>query len=74
MINYKYKNVRLTGIKKGKFGIYLEDERGNKIEKMEFIPVNERKKLCEYININKLYENEKTIYFKPVSCMVKFRN
>lgn len=43
MINYKYKNVRLTGIKKEKFGIYLEDERGNKIEKMEFIPVNERK-------------------------------
>ncbi|MCM2534176.1 ATP-dependent DNA ligase [Neobacillus pocheonensis] len=76
VINYKYKDVLITGILKKDQSFLLSPLDSNQnIGVMEFVPTKERKQIYREIEQTGITENEKAIYFKQgIPCNVKFRN
>lgn len=76
VINYKYQDVLITGmIKKDKSFLLGSVVDGKTIGTMEFIPINERKKIYSSVKKYGVNESEKLIIFKKtIPCNVKFRN
>ncbi|WP_078543093.1 ATP-dependent DNA ligase [Litchfieldia alkalitelluris] len=72
VINYQYKDVYITGLKKAEFGAVLSFEDGRYLGIMEFMPLESRKRLHSMKKI--IGETEKYINIEPVKCNVKYRN
>lgn len=72
VINYKYDTVYLTGLRKDKFGVLLSFLDGKSAGLMEFMPLDERKKL--YSSLKVISENAQYKFIEPIKCNVKYRN
>jgi DNA ligase 1 len=72
VINYQYKDVHITGLRKGEFGLLLSFLDGKPAGVMEFMPPAERKELYKQQQVAS--EDDKFIYIEPVNCRVKYRN
>ncbi|MFJ5760849.1 hypothetical protein ACIQAA_17435 [Neobacillus sp. NPDC093182] len=72
MINYQYKDILVTGIRKGEFGLLLSFLDGKPAGVMEFMPLAERKNLSR---MKKLVDEDNNFTFiEPIKCKVKYRN
>ncbi|HHY13918.1 MAG TPA: hypothetical protein GX526_04675 [Thermoanaerobacterales bacterium] len=70
--NYRFTQCVITGLRKGKFALYLADEKLNPLGICEFAPPAERKALYKVIPYAKNDEDKDQIYFKPlIRCKVK---
>lgn len=72
VINYKYDTVNLKGLRKDKFGVLLTFLDGKTAGLMEFMPIEERKKL--YSSLKVISENDEYKFIEPIKCNVKYRN
>lgn len=78
VINYKYADVFITGLRKKEFGLLLSTEENGKLKyagTMEFMQPDARKQF--YKQHRKLIsgENKDNVYLDPkLKCKVKFRN
>lgn len=72
VINYRYADVFISGIRKDKFGAVLSFEDGSYAGVMEFMPLSDKKKL--YSMMKKIDETDKYIKIELVRCQVKYRN
>lgn len=76
VINYKYQDVLITGIlKKNQSFILSSLDKEHSLGVMEFVPIQERKKIYMAIEETGSVENDGVIWLKQVlPCNVKFRN
>ncbi|MDZ5470413.1 ATP-dependent DNA ligase [Bacillus sp. 31A1R] len=78
VINYKYTNVVISGMRKDEFGLLLCSEDNGKIKPvgvMEFMPQKDRMKFYQQYQDLIVDEDKKFIYIEPkLKCKVKFRN
>lgn len=75
VINYQYETVKVSGLRKDKFGILLSFEDGNYAGILEFMPPTERSKLYRIQKELKIREDDKFIYLDPqLNLTVKYRN
>ncbi|MET3505469.1 ATP-dependent DNA ligase [Halalkalibacter oceani] len=75
LINYKYQNVYVAGLRKGEFGVALSDNEGKYLGVMEFMPPQARKYLYKTFGDHVTNETDKFIYLEPyLKCKVKYRN
>ncbi|WP_121611591.1 ATP-dependent DNA ligase [Mesobacillus foraminis] len=75
VINYKYKNVYLAGLRKDKFGVLLNFENGNYAGLMEFMAPQGRKELYKQYKDFIVEDNDKFVYLEPkLKAKVKYRN
>jgi DNA ligase-1 len=75
VINYKYANVYVSGLRKDEFGLLLNFEDGSYAGLLEFMPLANRKELYKVHNILIVKENDKFKYLEPKLKMnVKYRN
>ncbi|MEK3890228.1 ATP-dependent DNA ligase [Bacillus sp. FSL K6-3431] len=75
VINYKYENVYISGLRKDKFGLLLNYENGTYAGLLEFMPPNNRKELYNVYSDLVINENDKFFYLNPdLKASVKFRN
>ncbi|SMQ77550.1 DNA ligase-1 [Bacillus sp. OV166] len=78
VINYKYADVYITGLRKDDFGLLLSTYEGDNLKPsgvMEFI--NQKEKMKFYARYQDLIigEDKKFVFIKPeIQCRVKFRN
>ncbi|MBM7653002.1 ATP-dependent DNA ligase [Neobacillus cucumis] len=78
VINYKYADVYITGLRKDDFGLLLSTSEGDSLKPsgvMEFI--NQKEKMKFYARYQDLIigEDKKFVFIKPeIQCRVKFRN
>lgn len=76
VINYKYTDVMITGmVKKDRSFLLSSIEDGKPLGVMEFVPINDRKKIYREVERHGIKETDKVIYFQQgIPCKVKFRN
>jgi DNA ligase 1 len=75
VINYKYENVYISGLKKDDFGLLLNFENGNYAGLMEFMAPESRKEFYKQYRDFIVEENDKFIYLNPkLKAKVKYRN
>jgi DNA ligase 1 len=78
VINYKYADVFITGLRKDKFGMLLSIENDNQIEYaglMEFMAPKDKARFYREFKELIIDENKNFFYIKPqIKCRVKFRN
>lgn len=75
VINYKYDNVYISGLRKDKFGLLLTFEDGNYAGVMEFMTAQNRKEFYARYKDFIVAENEKFVYLNPqLKAKVKYRN
>jgi len=75
VINYQYETVKVTGLRKDKFGVMLNFEDGRYAGVLEFMPKAERAKLYRKYKELITSESDKFIYLNPqLWIKVKFRN
>lgn len=76
VINYKYKDILITGLlKKDKSFLISSIEENKPLGLMEFVPVEQRKEIYNLMRLDGFNEDEKIVKFHhPISCNVKFRN
>lgn len=75
VINYKFENVYIVGLRKEKFGLLLNFEDGRYAGLMEFMTPQHRKEFYSRYRDYTFNENEKFIYLKPqLKANVKYRN
>lgn len=75
VINYKYKNVYISGLRKNEFGLMLKYEDGSYAGLMEFMTSEKRKEFYKQHRDLIIKENDKFIYLDPkLKAKVKFRN
>lgn len=75
VINYKYENVYITGLRKDKFGLLLNYENGDYAGLMEFMPTPNRKEIYSVYRDFILSESDKFTYLDTkIKAKVKFRN
>lgn len=78
VINYKYVDAYITGLRKDEFGLLLGIDNGKSIETagmMEFMPKEAKVKFYKIYRDLIVSENEKFIYLDPqMKCRIKFRN
>lgn len=72
VINYQYKSVLITGLRKEKFGLSLSFSDGSYAGLMEYMPPKERNEF--YKNHRVISENENYKFIEPIEVIVKFRN
>jgi len=75
VINYKYDNVYISGLRKDKFGLLLNFENGSYAGVMEFMTAKNRQEFYKKYNDFIVDENDKFVYLKPqIKAKVKYRN
>ncbi|TCJ00419.1 RNA ligase family protein [Cytobacillus praedii] len=75
VINYKYANVYVSGLRKDEFGLLLNFEDGSYAGLLEFMPTSNRKEFYKVHNKLIIKENDKFKYLDPKLKMnVKYRN
>ncbi|MCM3109954.1 RNA ligase family protein [Lederbergia lenta] len=75
VINYKYENVYISGLRKEKFGLLLNYENGDYAGILEFMPTQNRKEFYEVYRDYVISENDKFFYLNPkLKANIKFRN
>ncbi|MFS0643831.1 ATP-dependent DNA ligase [Siminovitchia sp. 179-K 8D1 HS] len=75
IINYKYGNVLISGLRKDKFGLLLSYENGKYAGLLEFMPPQNRKQFYRIYRDYIIKENDKYLYLDPkIKIKVKFRN
>lgn len=75
VINYKYEDVFIAGLRKDKFGLLLNFEDGTYAGVMEFMTTINRKEFYRKYKDLISDENEKFIYLKPkLKANIKYRN
>ncbi|MGX1266730.1 DNA ligase-1 [Rossellomorea marisflavi] len=75
VINYKYENVYITGLRKGDFGLRLSFEDGQYAGLMEFMAPQARKELYARYKTFVVDENHSFISLDPqLKAKVKYRN
>ncbi|MBT2721428.1 ATP-dependent DNA ligase [Bacillus sp. ISL-46] len=78
IINYKYTDVVITGMRKDEFGLLLGKQEGNTIKQigiMEYMNPKAKKQFYDQYSELIVNEDKKFIYMKPsLKCRVKFRN
>ncbi|MCQ6281698.1 RNA ligase family protein [Bacillus sp. EB600] len=78
VINYQYKDVIVTGLRKDKFGLLLSVEENGHLKPggiMEFMVPEAKKVFYKQYQELKKEENKKFIFLEPkIKCRVKFRN
>ncbi|MDQ1005431.1 ATP-dependent DNA ligase [Neobacillus niacini] len=75
MINYKYQNVYISGLRKDEFGVLLNFENGDYAGLMEFMAPLGKKELYKQYNDLIVEENDKFVYLNPkLKAKVKYRN
>lgn len=75
VINYQYKEIFISGLRKNKFGILLSFEDGRPAGVLEFMKPKDRKILYTLYRELIIKEDDKFIYLKPVlKGKVKYRN
>lgn len=75
LINYKYTNVYISGLRKEKFGLLLNYENGTYAGLLEFMPPQNRKEFYNVYSGLVISENDKFFYLNPsLKASVKFRN
>lgn len=75
VLNLKYEQVYISGIRKGEFGVYLSFLDGRYAGMIEFMKKEDRKKVYNLISSLKIAEDEKQIRLdKKAIVEVKFRN
>lgn len=72
VINYQFEDVLITGIRRGEFELLLTFLDGKPAGLMEFMPLDERKKLYRHQKV--ISEDNKYTQIEPVRCEVKYRN
>lgn len=71
VINYQYRDVLVSGYRKGKFGWVITDDEGKYLGIMELgVPLPDRQKVY---NMKRLEETDKYAYIEPFKINVKFR-
>ncbi|WP_251033537.1 RNA ligase family protein [Bacillus sp. ISL-75] len=78
VINYKYADVYITGLRKDDFGLLLSTYEGDNLKPsgiMEFITQKEKMKFYARYQDLIIGEDKKFVFIKPeIQCKVKFRN
>lgn len=75
VINYKYEDVYVSGLRKEDFGLLLNFENGNYAGLMEFVAPQGRKEFYKQYKDLIVEENDKFIYLNPqLKAKVKYRN
>lgn len=75
VINYKYHNVYISGLRKDEFGLLLNFENGKYAGLMEFMAPQGRKEFYKQYREFIVEENDKIIYLNPqLKAKVKYRN
>ncbi|MEH7116881.1 RNA ligase family protein [Neobacillus vireti] len=75
VINYKYEDVFISGVRKDEFGLLLNFENGNYAGLMEFMAPAERKTFYKQYRDFIIEENDKFVYLDPkLKVKVKYRN
>ncbi len=75
VINYKYENVLVSGLRRDKFGLLLCYENGKYAGLLEFMPPQNRKQFYRVYRDYTIKEDDKYLYFDPkIKMKVKFRN
>lgn len=75
VINYKYEDVYVSGLRKGDFGLRLNFEDGNYAGLMEFMAPQGRKEFYKQYKEFVVGENDRFIYLDPqLKIKVKYRN
>jgi DNA ligase 1 len=75
VINYKYENVYVSGLRKDEFGLLLNFENGKYAGLMEFVTPEGRKDFYKQYRDLIVEENDKFIYLNPkLKAKVKYRN
>jgi DNA ligase 1 len=75
LINYKYEEVYISGLRKDEFGLVLSFKDGMYAGLMEFMPKQNRKELYQQYKDFVVEETDKFIYLKnKIQCKVKYRN
>jgi len=75
VINYKYDNVYISGLRKDEFGLLLNFENGKYAGLMEFVTPQGRKEFYKQYRDFIVEENDKYIYLNPqLKAKVKYRN
>jgi DNA ligase 1 len=75
VINYKYENVFIAGVRKDEFGLLLNFENGEYAGLMEFVDPQGRKEFYKQYRDFIVEENDKFIYLDPkLKVKVKYRN
>lgn len=75
VINYKYENVYISGLRKEDFGLLLNFENGSYAGLLEFMAPQSRKELYNQYKDFILDENDKFVYLEPkLKAKVKYRN
>jgi DNA ligase-1 len=75
VINYKYDNVYISGLRKNEFGLLLTFEDGKYAGLMEFVTPQARKEFYQQYKDFIIEDDEKFIYLDPkMKIKVKYRN
>ncbi|MFO1442904.1 ATP-dependent DNA ligase [Bacillus sp. Bva_UNVM-123] len=75
VINYKYANVYVCGLRKDEFGLLLNFEDGSYAGLLEFMPPSNRKEFYKVHSNLIIKENDKFKYLNPkLKMSVKYRN
>jgi DNA ligase-1 len=75
VINYKYENVYISGLRKDEFGVLLNFQNGKYAGLMEFMAPQGRKELYKKYKDFIVEENNKFVYLNPkLKARVKYRN
>lgn len=75
VINYKYENVYISGLRKGEFGLLLSFEDSSYAGLMEFMKPTERSEFYKRYRDYVVSENDKCVYLDPkLKINVKYRN
>ncbi|MBS4194662.1 ATP-dependent DNA ligase [Lederbergia citri] len=75
VINYKYENVFISGLRKDKFGLLLNYENGSYAGLLEFMPPQNKREFYTVYKDCVIDENDKFVYLSPkLKASVKFRN
>jgi DNA ligase 1 len=75
VINYKYDNVHISGLRKGEFGLLLNFGNGKYAGLMEFMSLQSRKDFYKQHRDFIIKEDDKYIYLDPqLKAKVKYRN
>jgi DNA ligase-1 len=75
VINYKYQNVYVAGLRKDEFGVLLNFENGNYAGLLEFMTPKGKKELYKHYKDFIIEEDDKFVYLNPkLKAKVKYRN
>lgn len=74
VINYKYTDIYIRGLRNEDFGLLLSFEDGRHAGLMEFMAPKNRKEFYKKYNQHVISEDKSFVYFDPIKCHVKYRN